>query len=153
MWSIVQSAAAQPGTLTPHRSTLSLRLRKRFGSGLAKARIFHIWRAKRSAGPAWGAGPDGPLAQLDRVADFYSAGCRFESCWDRQKNPCEIKRIYLVRPQKYTYWLERIGIERAATDQKSAIPRSRRRRHSTWPRWSTICARRWKRPHRGQSPS
>src|ERR1700752_5364824 len=23
---------------------------------------------------------DGPVAQLDRVADFYSAGCRFESC-------------------------------------------------------------------------
>src|SRR5690349_14710014 len=30
------------------------------------------------------AGQDGPIAQLDRVADFYSAGCRFESCWDRQ---------------------------------------------------------------------
>src|SRR4051812_16165024 len=28
--------------------------------------------------------PDGPVAQLDRVADFYSAGCRFESCRDRQ---------------------------------------------------------------------
>ena len=27
---------------------------------------------------------DGPVAQLDRVADFYSAGCRFESCRDRQ---------------------------------------------------------------------
>ena len=24
-----------------------------------------------------------PVAQLDRVADFYSAGCRFESCRDR----------------------------------------------------------------------
>ena len=23
-------------------------------------------------------------AQLDRVTDFYSVGCRFESCWDRQ---------------------------------------------------------------------
>jgi hypothetical protein len=21
---------------------------------------------------------------LDRVTDFYSVGCRFESCWDRQ---------------------------------------------------------------------
>src|SRR5215475_3149938 len=30
--------------------------------------------------------PNGPIAQLDRVADFYSAGCRFESCWDRQYN-------------------------------------------------------------------
>ena len=28
--------------------------------------------------------PDGPIAQLDRVTDFYSVGCRFESCWDRQ---------------------------------------------------------------------
>jgi hypothetical protein len=27
----------------------------------------------------------GPIAQLDRVTDFYSVGCRFESCWDRQK--------------------------------------------------------------------
>ena len=27
-----------------------------------------------------------PIAQLDRVADFYSAGCRFESCWDRQRS-------------------------------------------------------------------
>jgi hypothetical protein len=28
---------------------------------------------------------DGPIAQLDRVTDFYSVGCRFESCWDRQR--------------------------------------------------------------------
>ena len=28
-------------------------------------------------------GGHGPVAQLDRVADFYSAGCRFESCRDR----------------------------------------------------------------------
>src|SRR5216683_6991938 len=27
-------------------------------------------------------GPDGPIAQLDRVTDFYSVGCRFEPCWD-----------------------------------------------------------------------
>src|SRR5437868_12760905 len=27
---------------------------------------------------------NGPIAQLDRVTDFYSVGCRFESCWDRQ---------------------------------------------------------------------
>ncbi len=31
-----------------------------------------------------GCRPDGPIAQLDRVTDFYSVGCRFESCWDRQ---------------------------------------------------------------------
>src|SRR3954453_14204867 len=28
-------------------------------------------------------GGNGPIAQLDRVTDFYSVGCRFESCWDR----------------------------------------------------------------------
>ena len=28
--------------------------------------------------------PDGPVAQLDRASDFYSEGCRFESCRDRQ---------------------------------------------------------------------
>ncbi|MBN9003712.1 MAG: hypothetical protein J0H75_17270, partial [Rhizobiales bacterium] len=27
---------------------------------------------------------------LDRVADFYSAGCRFESCWDR--HPARLPR-------------------------------------------------------------
>jgi hypothetical protein len=26
---------------------------------------------------------DGPVAQLDRASDFYSEGCRFESCRDR----------------------------------------------------------------------
>jgi hypothetical protein len=34
--------------------------------------------------------PDGPIAQLDRVTDFYSVGCRFESCWDRQ--PLSLRR-------------------------------------------------------------
>lgn len=33
--------------------------------------------------------PDGPIAQLDRVTDFYSVGCRFESCWDRQYIHCD----------------------------------------------------------------
>jgi hypothetical protein len=32
----------------------------------------------------WYVGANGPIAQLDRVTDFYSVGCRFESCWDRQ---------------------------------------------------------------------
>jgi hypothetical protein len=38
-------------------------------------RIFHIGSGIRPA--------SGPIAQLDRVTDFYSVGCRFESCWDR----------------------------------------------------------------------
>ena len=33
--------------------------------------------------------PNGPIAQLDRVTDFYSVGCRFESCWDRQYFQCD----------------------------------------------------------------
>ena len=44
--------------------------------GLAGKRIFHIGNAMKAS--------DGPIAQLDRVTDFYSVGCRFESCWDRQ---------------------------------------------------------------------
>ena len=27
-----------------------------------------------------------PSAVQDRITDFYSVGCRFESCWDRQYN-------------------------------------------------------------------
>ncbi len=50
----------------------------------------------RPAPQGGGAGPDGPIAQLDRVADFYSAGCRFESCWDRHLRisgrGCQISR-------------------------------------------------------------
>jgi hypothetical protein len=37
--------------------------------------------------------PDGPIAQLDRVTDFYSVGCRFESCWDRQPFFVPVKRF------------------------------------------------------------
>jgi hypothetical protein len=48
-------------------------------TGLAGLRIFHIGNAMKAA--------NGPIAQLDRVTDFYSVGCRFESCWDRQSKP------------------------------------------------------------------
>ncbi len=57
-------------------SNLSLDGAKRFATGLARKRIFHIGNAIED--------PNGPIAQLDRVTDFYSVGCRFESCWDRQ---------------------------------------------------------------------
>ena len=50
-------------------------------TGLAEKRIFHIGSAMKRSDPA---AKNDPIAQLDRVADFYSAGCRFESCWDRQ---------------------------------------------------------------------
>jgi hypothetical protein len=82
--------------------------RKMVRMGLAGKRIFHIGSAMKTRlseglasgrlgfGKAWPLeGPVfrsyGPIAQLDRVTDFYSVGCRFESCWDRQlvlhKNP------------------------------------------------------------------
>src|SRR6266446_9423840 len=57
-------------------SNLSLDGAKRFATDLAAKRIFHIGNAMKA--------PNGPIAQLDRVTDFYSVGCRFESCWDRQ---------------------------------------------------------------------
>lgn len=64
--------------LTQPSGALSPDRRKRFGPGLAGKRIFHIGSGINGA--------DGPIAQLDRVTDFYSVGCRFESCWDRQSN-------------------------------------------------------------------
>src|SRR6201992_3331342 len=62
---------------TVHRLAWSPDRRKWFGTGLAAKRIFHIGSAMKGA--------NGPIAQLDRVTDFYSVGCRFESCWDRQR--------------------------------------------------------------------
>jgi hypothetical protein len=38
---------------------------------------------------------NGPIAQLDRVTDFYSVGCRFESCWDRQHIRLDNRRSFL----------------------------------------------------------
>src|SRR5258708_2415921 len=57
------------------RLALSQAQGNRFGTGLAGKRIFHIGSARKTL--------NGPIAQLDRVTDFYSVGCRFESCWDR----------------------------------------------------------------------
>src|ERR1700721_796365 len=59
--------------------------RKWFGRDFAAKRIFHIGSAMKGRLPEGLAfGSYGPIAQLDRVTDFYSVGCRFESCWDRQ---------------------------------------------------------------------
>src|SRR6202034_1093951 len=45
-------------------------------NGLGREADFSYWQCYEAL--------DGPIAQLDRVTDFYSVGCRFESCWDRQ---------------------------------------------------------------------
>lgn len=74
----------RPRSNALRRSALSLPVGKRFGSGLARLRIFHMCNGRRPAGGSRGRPRYGPVAQLDRVADFYSAGCRFESCRDRQ---------------------------------------------------------------------
>src|ERR1700733_11699777 len=50
--------------------------RKRVRNGLGPEADFSYWQCYE--------GGNGPIAQLDRVTDFYSVGCRFESCWDRQ---------------------------------------------------------------------
>src|ERR1700740_624677 len=50
--------------------------------GMARMPAFAVFRMARGY-PGSLPAPDGPVAQLDRVADFYSAGCRFESCRDR----------------------------------------------------------------------
>jgi hypothetical protein len=44
-------------------------------NGLGREADFSYWQCYEAL--------DGPIAQLDRVTDFYSVGCRFESCWDR----------------------------------------------------------------------
>ena len=53
-------------------------------NGLGGEADFSYWQWYKTPGPPLaGWPPDGPIAQLDRVTDFYSVGCRFESCWDR----------------------------------------------------------------------
>jgi hypothetical protein len=64
---------------------------KWFVRSLAEKQIFHIGSVMKMNGAVVTAGrasshddyKDGPVAQLDRVADFYSAGCWFESSRDR----------------------------------------------------------------------
>ena len=53
--------------------------RKTVRNGLGGEADFSYWQ--------WYKPANGPIAQLDRVTDFYSVGCRFESCWDRH---CQI---------------------------------------------------------------
>src|ERR1700676_428029 len=53
-------------------------------NGLGREADFSYWQCYEAL--------DGPIAQLDRVTDFYSVGCRFESCWDRQR------ARYLLKP-------------------------------------------------------
>jgi hypothetical protein len=50
-------------------------------NGLGREADFSYWQCYEALGYE---ALDGPIAQLDRVTDFYSVGCRFESCWDRQ---------------------------------------------------------------------
>jgi hypothetical protein len=61
---------------TARRSRVVARQRKLVRFRLGSEADFSYWRCYQ--------GEDGPIAQLDRVTDFYSVGCRFESCWDRQ---------------------------------------------------------------------
>ena len=68
---------------------------------MAAQRIFHngsvtrlLHRRKRS----------GPVAQLDRASDFYSEGCRFESCRDRQRQILVAR--YRFKPKSWLANLE-----------------------------------------------
>ncbi len=61
---------------------------------LAKGKIFHMTVLYSGRpGTRFAGMPDGPVAQLDRVADFYSAGCRFESCRDRHEKPYKTRHF------------------------------------------------------------
>src|SRR5229473_6879488 len=80
-----QPAAAQhcvaggPDT-TVHRLSFVARPEKMVRNGLGREADFSYWQCYE----ALVSRSYGPIAQLDRVTDFYSVGCRFESCWDRQ---------------------------------------------------------------------
>jgi hypothetical protein len=60
---------------TVHRYGLVAGLPETVRNGLGPEADFSYWQCYE--------GGNGPIAQLDRVTDFYSVGCRFESCWDR----------------------------------------------------------------------
>src|SRR5690242_3545299 len=67
--------------------------------------------------------PDGPVAQLDRVADFYSAGCRFEPCRDRQFNRVAAALLTAVVLSA----ARRSMSAMALAQRKAAMPRTDRR--------------------------
>jgi hypothetical protein len=66
-------AGGPDATAHPHR--LVAGSQKMVRNGLGGKADFSYWQCYEGA--------NGPIAQLDRVTDFYSVGCRFESCWDR----------------------------------------------------------------------
>jgi hypothetical protein len=77
----VDASTANPS----HRSTAQgfvAEARKTVRIGLGGAADFSYLQCYNAA--------NGPIAQLDRVTDFYSVGCRFESCWDRQSQQFQL---------------------------------------------------------------
>src|ERR1700733_15762839 len=80
---------------TAHPPRLVVGSQKMVRKGLGREADFSYWQCYE--GPAFGRLGSrkawlsegsvfrsyGPIAQLDRVTDFYFVGCRFESCWDR----------------------------------------------------------------------
>lgn len=87
--------------------------------------------------PQTRAAQDGPVAQLDRASDFYSEGCRFDSCRDRQPRSCRQAPAFII---KIVTFHERVGAlapvfepdgcalsmrgGRAAPDQGLSMPRA-----------------------------
>src|SRR6478609_2847140 len=99
------------------RPSLVGRSRKMVRNRLGVTADFSYWQCYEgeAARP-----PDGPIAQLDRVTDFYSVGCRFESCWDRQlfqrdRYAALVKSAYHPEMQK-TVW-SRSGSRRRNDDR------------------------------------
>ena len=74
--------------------------RRFVGRAAGKVQKFHC-RVAVFSRSRWYEGPNGPIAQLDRVTDFYSVGCRFESCWDRQSLECRSALAYRVKKIVY----------------------------------------------------
>src|SRR5216684_7479147 len=110
-----QPAAAQhcvaggPDT-TVHRLSFVARPEKMVRNGLGREADFSYWQCYE----ALVSRGYGPIAQLDRVTDFYSVGCRFESCWDRQQFQCDAPFVradavyHPVLKKPFNIWLSRL---------------------------------------------
>src|SRR3954451_8891516 len=90
---------------------MSNRAGPQFGTRLGGEADFSYFR--------WYKAGHGPIAQLDRVTDFYSVGCRFESCWDRQSDPWE-------KPNRYGLFAFRDATRHNAIDRTQGDQRGRK---------------------------
>jgi hypothetical protein len=79
----------------------------------------------------WYNAANGPIAQLDRVTDFYSVGCRFESCWDRQSQQFQMLtgrqgRLLCDLPPAFRFALRATAVLRRSRRRATSLIAARR---------------------------